>query len=131
MKKLLAPLFFALFIMGCENDSEDNPLPAYTVEGKWLWSPSENRTDANTMYEYLDGKRYTYYGDCNGVNPCTDAFWNSLDSSDRIPGTDSYTYDGYTVIIDGIQEIVTFECDGGKIYFENSGKLWRLSSDCN
>ena len=36
MKKLLAPLFFALFVMGCENDSEDNPLPAYTVEGKWL-----------------------------------------------------------------------------------------------
>ena len=126
MKKLL--LFSALLIFACssDDDSDDNPLPAYTVEGKWLWSPSENRIDANTMYEYLDGTIYTYYGDYP-----TDAYWNSLDSSDRIPGTDSYTYDGYTLIIDGIQEIVSFECDGGKMFFENGGQYWRLSSDCN
>tara|TARA_B100000767_G_C19587765_1_gene460094 strand:- start:321 stop:713 length:393 start_codon:yes stop_codon:yes gene_type:complete len=129
MKKLL--LLSTLLIFACtDNESDDNPLPAYTVEGKWLWSPSENRIDANTMYEYLDGKIYTYYGDCTANNPCTDAFWNSLNSSDRIPGTDSYTYDGYTLIIDGIQEIVTFECDGGKIYLENGRQFWRLSSDC-
>ena len=38
MNKLLLALFFALFVVSCEDDSEDNPLPAYTVEGKWLWS---------------------------------------------------------------------------------------------
>ena len=125
MKKIIL-LLSALLIFAFSCDDEGNPLPAYTVEGKWLWSPSENRIDANTMYEYLDGTIYTYYGDYP-----TDTFWNSLDSSDRIPGTDSYTYDGYTLIIDGIQEIVSFECDGGKMFFENGGQYWRLSSDCN
>ena len=126
MKKLLLLSALLIFACSCDDGSDDNPLPAYTVEGKWLWSPSENRIDANTMYEYLDGTIYTYYGDYH-----TDAFWNSLDSSDRIPGTDSYTYDGYTLIIDGIQEIVSFECDGGIMLFENGGQYWRLSSDCN
>ena len=126
MKKLLLLSALLIFACSCDDGSDDNPLPAYTVEGKWLWSPSENRIDANTMYEYLDGTIYTYYGDYP-----TDAFWNSLDSSDRIPGTDSYTYDGYTLIIDGIQEIVSFECDGGKMFFENGGQYWRLSSGCN
>lgn len=125
MKKLLLLSALLIFACSCDDGSDDNPLPAYTVEGKWLWSPSENRIDANTMYEYLDGTIYTYYGDYP-----TDAYWNSLDSSDRIPGTDSYTYDGYTLIIDGIQEIVSFECDGGKMFFENGGQYWRLSSDC-
>ena len=126
MKKLLLLSALLTFACSSDDDSDDNPLPAYTVEGKWLWSPSENRIDANTMYEYLDGTIYTYYGDYP-----TDAYWNSLDSSDRIPGTDSYTYDGYTLIIDGIQEIVSFECDGGIMLFENGGQYWRLSSDCN
>ena len=126
MKKLLLLSALLIFACSCDDGSDDNPLPAYTVEGKWLWSPSENRIDANTMYEYLDGTIYTYYGDYP-----TDAYWNSLDSSDRIPGTDSYTYDGYTLIIDGIQEIVSFECDGGKMFFENGGQYWRLSSGCN
>ena len=99
MKKLL--LLSATLIFACSSDdSNDNPVPAHTVEGKWLWSP-------------------------------TDTFWNSLDSSDRIPGTDSYTYDGYSLIIDGIQEMVSFECDGGIMLFENGGQYWRLSSDCN
>ena len=126
MKKLLLLSALLIFACSCDDGSDDNPLPAYTVEGKWLWSPSENRIDANTMYEYLEGTIYTYYGDYP-----TDAYWNSLDSSDRIPGTDSYTYDRYTLIIDGIQEIVSFECDGGKMFFENGGQYWRLSSGCN
>jgi len=108
MKKLLLLSALLTFACSSDDDSDANPLPAYTVEGKWLWSPSENRIDANTMYEYLDGSIYTYYGDYP-----TDTFWNSLDSSDRIPGTDSYTYDGYTLIINGIPEIVSFECGGG------------------
>jgi hypothetical protein len=38
MKKLLVRS--ALLIFACSSDdSEDTPLPAYTGEGKWLWSP--------------------------------------------------------------------------------------------
>ena len=126
MKKLILLLFIPL-VFGCsDDDSGDNSLPANTVEGKWLWSPTENRIDANTMYEYTNGIIFTYYGDYP-----TDTFWNSLDSSDRIPGTDSYTYDGNTLIINGEQHIVTFECDGGKMLFENVVQYWRLSSNCN
>jgi len=32
MKKLLLPLFFAFFVMGCENDSENLPAPYYSIE---------------------------------------------------------------------------------------------------
>ena len=68
MKKLL--LLSALLIFACssDDDSEDNPLPAYTIEGKWL---IEGTVPAgNTMYLYEDGVRYTYYcveGDCNAL----------------------------------------------------------------
>ena len=126
MKKLLLLSILLIFAFSCEDESDDNPLPAYTIEGKWLWSPSENRTDANTMFEFLDGTKYTSYAICN---PCTDADWNALDSSDRIPGTDTYTFDGGTLTIDGTPQAVTFECDGGKMSFGNYA-LWRLSSDC-
>ena len=42
-----------------------------------LVSPS----DANTMYEFIDGNIYTSY--CITC-PGDDDYWNSLDSSDRI-----------------------------------------------
>ena len=129
MKNLLY-LFLALFIFACSTDSEDNTLPAYTVEGKWLWSPSENRIDANTMYEYENGIRYTSYADCR-PELCTDADFNALDSSDRIQGTDTYTFNDDTLIIDEIPLEVTFECDGGILLFSNGGKLWRLNSECD
>ena len=77
MKKIIL-LSSALLIFACSSDdnSEDIPLPAYTIEGKWVWSPSENRADTNTMYEFVDGVRYTYYCiDCPGDND----YWNSLE----------------------------------------------------
>jgi hypothetical protein len=71
MKNIL--LLSALFIFAClsdNNDSEDNPLPVYTVEGKWLWSPDpEDRTYANTMFEFLDGNVYTSYANCTKYQP--------------------------------------------------------------
>ncbi len=133
MKKLL--LFSALFIFAfsCNDRSDDNPLPAYTIEGKWLWSPDpDDRTSANTMYEFVNGIRYTSYADC-WPNNCTDEDFNALDISDRIPGKHTYIWNQDTQTIsyeDGNSSLVTFECDGGKILFENGGKLWRLSSDC-
>ena len=131
MKNLFIIAVVSMMFTSCSNDSEDNPLPAYTVEGKWLWSPDpEDRTYANTMFEFVDGNVYTSYADC-WPELCTDAEWNALDSSDRIPGVDTYTFDGNTLIWDEISRAVSFECDGGIMLNENSYKLWRLSSDCN
>ena len=119
----LIALVFMIFT-SCNNDSDENVLPLNTVEGKWLWSPTENRADANTMYEFVNGTRYKYYGTSNED-------WNALDSSNRIPGEDIYTFDENTLTIDETANVVTFECDGGIMYFPNGAKFWRLSSDCN
>ena len=119
----LIALVFMIFT-SCNNDSDENVLPLSTVEGKWLWSPTENRADANTMYEFVNGTRYKYYGTSNED-------WNALDSSDRIPGEDIYIFDENTLTIDETANVVTFECDGGIMYFPNGAKFWRLSSDCN
>ena len=132
MKNLFIIAVVSMMFTSCSNDSEDNPLPAYTVEGKWLWSPNpEDRTYANTMFEFVDGNVYTSYANCTNTNPCTDADFNALDATDRIPGVDTYTFDGNTLIWDEISRAVSFECDGGIMLNENSYKLWKLSSDCN
>ena len=132
MKKFFIIAVVSMMFTSCSNDSEDNPLPAYTVEGKWLWSPDpEDRTYANTMFEFVDGNVYTSYSNCTNTNPCTDADFNALDATDRIPGVDTYTFDGNTLIWDEISRAVSFECDGGIMLNENSYKLWRLNSDCN
>jgi hypothetical protein len=132
MKNLFIIAVVSMMFTSCSNDSEDNPLPAYTVEGKWLWSPDpEDRTYANTMFEFVDGNVYTSYANCTNTNPCTDADFNALDATDRIPGVDTYTFDGNTLIWDEISRAVSFECDGGIMLNVNGYKLWRLSSDCN
>ena len=132
MKNLFIIAVVSMMFTSCSNDSEDNPLPAYTVEGKWLWSPDpEDRTYANTMFEFVDGNVYTSYANCTNTNPCTDADFNALDATDRIPGVDTYTFDGNTLIWDEISRAVSFECDGGIMLNENSYNLWRLNSDCN
>ena len=120
-------LLSALFIFAC---SADHVLPTNTVEGKWLWSPTENRAEANTMYEFVAGIKYTSYADC-GPELCKEDDWIALDDSDRIPGSFTYTFDGVTLTTDGNAQAVTFECDGGKMYFSNGGKVWRLSADCD
>ena len=62
MKNFFIIAVVSMMFTSCSNDSEDNPLPAYTVEGKWLWSPDpEDRTYANTMFEFVDGNVYTSY----------------------------------------------------------------------
>ena len=132
MKNFFIIAIVSMMFTSCSNDSEDNPLPAYTVEGKWLWSPDpEDRTYANTMFEFVDGNVYTSYANCTNTNPCTDADFNALDATDRIPGVDTYSFDGNTLIWDEFSRAVSFECDGGIMLNENSYKLWRLSSDCN
>ena len=133
MKKLLLPLFFALIVMGCENDSENLPAPDNSIEGKWLIEGMI--PEGNTMYLYKDGLRYTYYcveGDCNSL-------YNSYEANDgnHIPTTNPYTFENNVLTVDlhfG-NELVTpiaFECDGGEAYFETPEySLFRLNSDCN
>jgi hypothetical protein len=101
-----------------------------TIEGRWLWSP----LSSNTMYEYSNGVRYTYY--C-GTAECDEAYWNSLEISDAIPGTENYTFeDGVlTVDLNFGNELVTpltFECDGNQVNFVTPGySLYRIGSDCD
>jgi hypothetical protein len=133
MKKTILLLVLATTIFSCGNryDSEVLEEPTYTVDGKWLWSPDpDDRTYANTMYEFLNGTRYTSYADCTSILPCSNVDFNALDASDRIPGTESYTFEDNTLTVDGMAQRVSFDCDGGILVFENGGKLWRLSSDC-
>ena len=60
-----------------------------------------------------------------------DDYWNSLDSTDRIPGVDSYTFDGDTLIWNGTPIGITFECEGGNLMYNGQfAQKWRLSSDC-
>ena len=131
MKNLFIIAVVSMMFTSCSNDSEDNPLPAYTVEGKWLWSPDpDDRTYANTMYEFVDGTRFTSYANCTASNPCNNEDFNALDASDRIPGTETYTFNDFTLTIGGIAQTISFRCDGGILVFENGGILWKLSSDC-
>lgn len=123
-------MYFILIVMFAALTSCEKSNQVYTIEGKWLWSPSENRSDANTMFEFINGRVYTSYANCL-PNPCTDADWNALDSTDRIPGFGNYTIEGDTLVWDGTPKAVTFECDGGKLHLDGSfSQLWRLSSKC-
>ena len=128
MKKLLLPLFFALFVMGCDDDGENLPAPYYSIEGKWV---VESAVPETTMYLYEDGLRYTYYcveGDCNSL-------YNSYEANDgnHIPNPLNYTYDNDILTVDlnfGNELVtpITFECDGGEAIFETPEySLFRLN----
>ena len=89
MRNTIVLLVLATTIFSCGNryDSEVLEEPTYSVEGKWLWSPDpDDRTYVNTMFEFVDGNVYTSYANCGSVdNFCTDADFNALDATDRIP----------------------------------------------
>ena len=132
MKNLILLTLSILTLLSCEKDSEDIPLPAYSIEGKWVVEGSV--PEGNTMYLYEDGLRYTYYcveGDCN-------ALYNSYEANDgnHIPNPLNYSYDNDILTVDlnfGNELVtpITFECDGGEAIFETSGySLFRLNSDC-
>ena len=133
MRNLYIILLATFTLISCDDDDTNLPAPYYSVEGKWIWSPSQNRADANTMYEFVDGIRYTYY--CITC-PGDDTYWNSLDTTDALPDTDAYTFENDTLRVDldfgnELVTLVTFECDGGKLFMDGVfSHLWRLSSDC-
>ena len=135
MKNSILLLVAAIAFTSCGDGPEISGMVDpidYTVEGKWLWSPDpDDRTYVNTMFEFADGNVYTSYANCGSVdNFCTDADFNALDATDRIPGVDTYTFDGDTLTWGEFPRAVSFECDGGIMINENSYKLWKLNSDC-
>jgi len=104
------------------------------IEGRWFWGYELNSTP-NTMYELLDGIRYTYYCD---QNECDSTYWNSLDTSDAIPNPNPYTFINDTLTINLFfgntwETLVTFECNGDIASFSEdaSNYWWRASLDTN
>ncbi len=93
---------------------------SYSIEGRWLWGYGGFTLTPSTMYEFLDGLRYTYY--CSEDNGCDSTYWNSLDTSDALPTINPYTVDDSTLSIDlhfGNTATYTmdFRCDGQVVDF--------------
>ena len=89
------------------------------IEGRWLL-PMFEGDPGNTMYEFIDGLRYTYY--CAQDSGCDATYWNSLDTSDALPTVNPYTVDDNTISIDlhfGNMATYTmdFRCDGKLVDF--------------
>jgi len=108
---------------------------SYPIEGRWLFELYEG-DPGNTMYEFLEGLRYTYY--CTDENGCDTTYWNSLDTSDAIPNPNPYTFLNDTLSIDVFfgniwQQSVTFECDGNIVSFTDTTfwSWWRVGLDTN
>ena len=134
MKKLLLILLFIPLVFSCDKEGVNDPL-IYSIEGKWLWSPTASSSDSNTMYIFEDGIRYTYYcvkDDCNAI-------FNSHEANDgnHLPATYPYTFENGILKIDlhhGNELVapIIFECDGGKILVESQNPyyLYRLNYKC-
>ena len=89
------------------------------IEGRWIL-PMFEGDPGNTMYEFIDGLRYTYY--CAQDSGCDASYWNSLDTSDALPTVNPYTVDENTISIDlhfGNMATYTmdFRCDGKLVDF--------------
>ncbi len=98
------------------------------IEGRWLWNYGGYTSTPSTMYEFLDGLRYTYY--CTENDGCDSTYWNSLDTSDAIPNQDLYTFTNDTLTIDGGSgSFVDFGCDGNIILSGDDIILWRVGLD--
>ena len=110
--------------------------PPINMDGKWVWSAL---TINDGMFIYEDGIRYTYYWDGVTAVEQLQELFNSYEAGDgnHIPETNNYTFENDVLTVDlnfGNELVtpITFECDGGKAYFETPEySLVRLSSDCN
>ena len=136
MRNLYIIVLAIFTLVSCDDDT-NLPAPYYSIEGKWIWSPSLDRADANTMYLFEDGIRYTYYCTSEISDDCQSLF-ESFQANDgnHIPGTNPYTFENDTLRVDlhfgnELVTLITFECDGGKLFMDGEfSHLWRLSSDC-
>ncbi|MDA9594277.1 serine hydrolase [bacterium] len=102
---------------GTQDTSNCAPLSSL-IEGRWL-APLIVGAQANTMYEFINDLRYTYY--CSSdTNGCDSTYWNSLDLNDAIPNPNPYTFINDTLTVDIFfgntwQRFATFECDGSVV----------------
>ena len=109
----------------------DAQTPNDTIEGRWLWSSGTGQP-ANTMYEYTNGTRHTYY--CDDIE-CDDAYWISLTTEDSIPGTNDYTLIDDVLTVDlhfgnYLVSPITFDCAGDRVNIEDPGYyLVRVNAD--
>ena len=109
-------------------------LSSGNIEGKWI-IPAFEGDPGNTMYEFLDGLRYTYY--CFDENGCDPTYWISLDTSEAISNPNPYTFSNDTLIIDlffgnAWEQSVTFECNGDIASFNDTTFYWwRVGLDTN
>ena len=108
-------------------------LQTNTIEGRWLLKLYEGDL-GNTMYEFLDGLRYTYY--CDDGNGCDTTYWNALDTIDAIPNPNPYTFSNDTLTIELFfgniwQRSIIFECNGDIVSFGDTTfwSWWRVGLD--
>ena len=136
---ILALLVFTLF-SGCKKVDTVTAKVNYSIEGKWLLeNAGGSNLPPNTMYEFRNGLKYTYYGGTENVD---DSYWLNLDSSYAIPNPSKYTFTNDSLRIDSkIVYKVAFDCDGNLINIDFPGVLepstwrwWRIGTDprnCN
>ncbi|CAI8170530.1 MAG: Uncharacterised protein [Polaribacter sp. SA4-10] len=134
MKNIL--LFLSILFISCEENTVDldSGDEIYLIEGKWL---PENAVGIdllpNTMYEFKNGLRYTYY--CTSGSDCD---WRSLVIADAIPNPKTYIFEENKLTIDGdIIFNIEFECNGtvaNTIFNDSKSQMWRIGTDladCN
>ena len=78
--------------LGIQDTSSCGGLFSFPIEGRWVLEMY-----TNTMYEFVDGLRLTYY--CT-ADICDSTYWNSLDSTHALPTQNPYTFINDTLIID-------------------------------
>ena len=113
--------------LGIQDTSSCGGLFSFPIEGRWVLEMY-----TNTMYEFVDGLRLTYY--CT-ADICDSTYWNSLDSTHALPTQNPYTFINDTLIIDLFfgsifEEEITFLCDGKVVDFNSQQSNWyRVGTD--
>ena len=113
--------------LGIQDTSSCGGLFSFPIEGRWVLEMF-----TNTMYEFVDGLRLTYY--CT-ADICDSTYWNSLDSTHALPTQNPYTFINDTLIIDLFfgsifEEEITFLCDGKVVDFNSQQSNWyRVGTD--
>ena len=113
--------------LGIQDTSSCGGLFSFPIEGRWVLEMY-----TNTMYEFVDCLRLTYY--CT-ADICDSTYWNSLDSTHALPTQNPYTFINATLIIDLFfgsifEEEITFLCDGKVVDFNSQQSNWyRVGTD--
>ena len=133
MKKVIY-LALTILIFACGGDDEQQlEQNIYTIEGKWLLeNAGGSDLPPNTMFEFQNGLRYTYYCD---TSDCDTTYWNNLNIDDAVPNPLTYAFEENILTIDGDMLFdIQLNCDGNiiNIQFTNSAwQWWRIGADLN